>query len=1061
MKFVFFSFLIALTLSTYSQPAIYTAPNPTELEVYASLELQRYIFQVSGERLTIKPVHNGKLAGFMIGTIEDKAIKNRAEGSTTKLSDEGYSLHTDGNLLMIVSKTPIGCLYGVYGLLEDYYGIGFYLGHDVIPTRKKFSVPMVNEMKNPSVKIRGFLPWTNFPQSATVYSWNDWKFIIDQAAKMRMNFIHVHNYNGEAGHNEMFHNFTVNGITSRVWMPTAKTGHGWSCKGFDVKNFRFGAEDLFDDYDFGADCALHNEKLSNDLVFRKGVSLFKRVIEYAHSRGVKIGLGLDIDLIPSDYRMQADDPAVVKARMDQVLQDYPYLDYLILFISENVLTQPEKVRLWRRTFDAMHKYLKAQSHSIKIAVAGWGLSKELADGLPADVIMAPISRYADTFEDGSIYGSREYWGCPWMERDFFSSQYYYPYDMHLSNTIKAWQNRGKNMKGLYTLTWRLTDAIDPKLSFIAKAPWDSKNKYLSSKDVYHEYALKNYGVAAADALTAIINENEPLSCNDAECQPTGSFTGKKLGSDQYLLNLQRIELVGKNSRRILHAVRYDSIVKAGIEKRADADSCVARIEDGAILKFSSVDLTNVHALTFFSATANSYASIEIRVDKLSNEPLRTFTAPTTGGWHNWQPYSVPIHEMQGTHDLYLIFRSVIDEQHEEEKTKKHVAVIESAMEQSPNKDHVRRMSYVAARLRAADLHVKLNYSFPQVEKASDLTLLFPHWVRNFTARVTDISSLGNIQSVQNRYVQERYLVKETELLQKAKIKFPTQVTAKGTMEGLIISWQNNELNCKGFNVYASNRRLNTQLIPANHNQYAHESDVEETYYVTAINQDGTESERSPGAFCSAGKSDREPPLVVLISPPSSAKQGSFFTVKIRLLDERSHDLQSATLHYRKMGNTSWTSLPMQRRIKAVFTGSFLCSETSGYEYFISANDGNNEATFPADTASRLSVIVESHACPVPNNALNVSTDGNKILWDAKITSTDVINVYRATAKDLVCDASIWVTYLPPEAISFEDNGRDFMDKPLQGVYYYRIQLMDSHGCEKGTSQPIRINYPVH
>ena len=54
--------------------------------------------------------------------------------------------------------------------------------------------------------------------------------------------------------------------------------------------------------------------------------------------------------------------------------------------------------------------------------------------------MHPISAYSDSCENGAIYGNREYWGCPWLERDGGSSEYYYPYNMHLSNTIKAWQN---------------------------------------------------------------------------------------------------------------------------------------------------------------------------------------------------------------------------------------------------------------------------------------------------------------------------------------------------------------------------------------------------------------------------------------------------------------------------------------------------------------------------------------------------------------------------------------------------------------------------------------------
>lgn len=50
-------------------------------------------------------------------------------------------------------------------------------------------LPVINDVRTPQMRIRGFLPWTNFPQSATIYSWNDWRYVIDQAAKMRMNLL--------------------------------------------------------------------------------------------------------------------------------------------------------------------------------------------------------------------------------------------------------------------------------------------------------------------------------------------------------------------------------------------------------------------------------------------------------------------------------------------------------------------------------------------------------------------------------------------------------------------------------------------------------------------------------------------------------------------------------------------------------------------------------------------------------------------------------------------------------------------------------------------------------
>jgi hypothetical protein len=291
------SFLTFFTGQAQPMGTISLSSHASGLEHYAALELQRYLYLVTGEKLDIS-TGSGKIqpGSFILG--QRSTNPTIAKMIPGEAGPQGYILKKVNGNIVISGSDPEGVLYGVYGLLEDHYGVGFYLGGDVIPETRQPLIPQVlNETRTPAVAIRGFLPWTNFPQSATSYSWDDWKFIIDQMAKMRLNFLHIHNYNGEAGHNEMFHNFSVNGIMSRVWMATAGSGHGWACPGWNVNEYRFGASDLFGDYDFGADCALHNETLTNEQVFSKGVSLFQRVIDYAHQRGVKIGLGLDIDLI--------------------------------------------------------------------------------------------------------------------------------------------------------------------------------------------------------------------------------------------------------------------------------------------------------------------------------------------------------------------------------------------------------------------------------------------------------------------------------------------------------------------------------------------------------------------------------------------------------------------------------------------------------------------------------------------------------------------------------------------------------------------------------------------
>src|SRR5262249_9632473 len=157
---------------------------------------------------------------------------------------------------------------GTYGLLTDYYGVGFGLTGDVFPPgHSALALVNVDERKKPRQEVRGILPWTNFPQGATSYSMNDYAFIIDQLAKMRMNLLNLHNYTGGGGHSEMFVDFPHKGVESRPWMATSETGHGWGMPGWNLDNYRFGAADIFDDYASGSDLGLHNDTLEVPDVF--------------------------------------------------------------------------------------------------------------------------------------------------------------------------------------------------------------------------------------------------------------------------------------------------------------------------------------------------------------------------------------------------------------------------------------------------------------------------------------------------------------------------------------------------------------------------------------------------------------------------------------------------------------------------------------------------------------------------------------------------------------------------------------------------------------------------
>ncbi len=197
-----------------------------EMQEYAAKELQKYLYQLFGTWLPIMDLDadTDVSHAFVLGTKEDAASLKPIEAEIESIGEQGYVLKKS-DTLYIGGHDDAGLLYGVYGLLDDHYGIGFYFSGDVIPEEQgEFYMPEVDEAKTPRQYMRGILPWTNFPQSSTVYSLEDWKYVIDQMARMRMNFLNIHNYNGQNGHNEMLTILPMMASPHETGMPPQAAG---------------------------------------------------------------------------------------------------------------------------------------------------------------------------------------------------------------------------------------------------------------------------------------------------------------------------------------------------------------------------------------------------------------------------------------------------------------------------------------------------------------------------------------------------------------------------------------------------------------------------------------------------------------------------------------------------------------------------------------------------------------------------------------------------------------------------------------------------------------------
>ena len=639
--------------------------------------------------------------------------------------------------------------------------------------------------------------------------------------------------------------------------------------------------------------------------------------------------------------------------------------------------------------------------------------------------------------------------------------------MHLSNTIQAWRGRAPNMTGFYCLSWRVTDAVEPRLSFISKAPWDQADHLQSSAAVYHEYAALHYGPEAADDITKIINENEPYVCGFAECQGTPEFEAGVEG--ECLYNVGRFKLIGSDPGTAGEHSPADSSANngPGVFDSKDGGKCLGNIRAGHWIRFDDLDFgKDARACEVRVAahpTEGKGGIIELRLDGPNGKVLGSGKVSQTGGWQTWVSVRFDITPTSGRHKLCLCFRA---EQSSTgmniAKADEQLAVIDQWLERGESPARRARLQQLRCRIAATRDHNGLlgkvgAWQWP------DLPGAIPSWVRNFTHRVTDISSLGNVTSMQNRFIQLRYVAKENELRGKQDIKAPSNVVARGTKQGAVIRWKNEEPNAAGFHIYRDGRKLNERQQPASADaRFMDRADGDCRYTVTAVNAAGQESPPSVPSCCAAGSADRNPPVIVVVSPPTSSLLGQAAGITVRILDGRSHECLSAALLYRQPGNAEWKRLEMVRRVRSVFVADIPGSDLSpaGLEYYIQATDGDNAAVFPpAAPRMPLSLIVTDGIDRMPPEpAGKIQVNNQTLEWRPAAGDVFWYRIYRSNTLDFAAGPATLVTYVDKSTTRFRDVAADFDGQPLQGVRYYRVTAVDAAGNESPATAVVSLGY---
>ena len=196
--------------------------------------------------------------------------------------------------------------------------------------------------------------------------------------------------------------------------------------------------------------------------------------------------------------------------------------------------------------------------------------------------------------------------------------------------------------------------------------------------------------------------------------------------------------------------------------------------------------------------------------------IASIDVKNTEGWQAWKSLTVPVKIDKGIYSLYVSFYPFNDIIQANKLAEKQLNTIDSCMAWVTNLGQRKRLSYLRARIAGAKYHIALNSEFEKYQW-TDLPGQMDSWARSFLYRIDDISSFGNIMSTQNRFVQQNYVEKINKLRKYQRVKAPSHVTAKGTQNGALVTWRNEEPGADIFVVCRDGKEIAS--LPISANQY--------------------------------------------------------------------------------------------------------------------------------------------------------------------------------------------------------------------------------------------------
>jgi hypothetical protein len=232
------------------------------------------------------PKHLGNLKLFIKSNDTDEAGEFVVKHATKGTRQIG----------IICGNNPYAVLDGVYALLEQQLGYGFYLYRNASENKVKgpFDFQKWDLSATPLIKERVCFNWYNFISGVTAWNLSDYKHWIRQATRMRHTEVMLHTYGWGP-----FTQFTHNGITKSVgYLQNTAYGSHWGVKHTPDIRKLIGGEHLADEGPiFGADVSkIGYGGVTEENRAARAKAMLREAIDYAaNTVGMEFNWSFDID----------------------------------------------------------------------------------------------------------------------------------------------------------------------------------------------------------------------------------------------------------------------------------------------------------------------------------------------------------------------------------------------------------------------------------------------------------------------------------------------------------------------------------------------------------------------------------------------------------------------------------------------------------------------------------------------------------------------------------------------------------------------------------------------